>query len=319
MLVAVIAEAIAIVLLAVLVLGLLRSHALILNALHELGAGLELETSSSKASASTATATPAPAASQRPDGTSPTGTLVDLEDGVMPSSRPEDPVPHDVVGTTLTGEERHLAVTAPGERTLLAFLSSGCSVCKTFWDEFRDGNTQVPGNGRLAIITQGEETESPSALAKLAGDLEVVQSSGAWTDYDIPGSPYFVYVEDGRITGEGSSTTWTQVRDLMAQAVDDAEARRLSKLAGVGVVGGVSAGVSTLVEEVGRGARDDVSRIDAELLAAGLTKDDPSLYLPPDLASTQLAADEELAFQGHVHDHSHAHGHAHSHDHAHQH
>ncbi len=43
MLAAVIAEGVAIVLLGVLVLGLLRSHALILKALHELGAGLELE------------------------------------------------------------------------------------------------------------------------------------------------------------------------------------------------------------------------------------------------------------------------------------
>jgi hypothetical protein len=39
----VIAEGVAVALLAVLVLGLLRSHALILRALHELGAGLELE------------------------------------------------------------------------------------------------------------------------------------------------------------------------------------------------------------------------------------------------------------------------------------
>ena len=43
MLAVVVAEGVAIALLAVLVLGLLRSHALILRALHELGAGLELE------------------------------------------------------------------------------------------------------------------------------------------------------------------------------------------------------------------------------------------------------------------------------------
>ena len=43
MLAVVIAEGVAVVLLGVLVLGLLRSHALILKALHELGAGLELE------------------------------------------------------------------------------------------------------------------------------------------------------------------------------------------------------------------------------------------------------------------------------------
>ena len=40
MLVALVAEGVALLLLAVLVLGLLRSHALILKALHDLGAGL---------------------------------------------------------------------------------------------------------------------------------------------------------------------------------------------------------------------------------------------------------------------------------------
>ena len=47
MLAVVVAEGVAIALLAVLVLGLLRSHALILRALHELGAGLELEEAAS--------------------------------------------------------------------------------------------------------------------------------------------------------------------------------------------------------------------------------------------------------------------------------
>ena len=45
--------------------------------------------------------------------------------------------------------------------------------------------------------------------------MPVIQSSAAWLDYDIPGSPYFVYVEAGQVTGEGSATTWPQVRDLM--------------------------------------------------------------------------------------------------------
>ena len=47
MLAVVVAEGVAVALLAVLVLGLLRSHALILRALHELGAGLELEEAAS--------------------------------------------------------------------------------------------------------------------------------------------------------------------------------------------------------------------------------------------------------------------------------
>lgn len=288
MLAAVIAEAIAIALLAVLVIGLLRSHALILKSLHELGAGLELEAAAST-STNAGVSPVGPIASARPTGANPTGTEVELEPGVMPSSRAEDPHPHDVIGTTLAGREVHVPVTEPGERTLLAFLSSGCSVCKTFWEEFRSGDTQVPGDARLAIITQGPDTESPSALGTLAGDLEIVQSSAAWSDYDIPGSPYFVFVEDGRITGEGSSTTWAQVRDLMAQAVDDAQIR----------------GAGATHEEIGRGARDDMSRIDQELSAAGLTKDDPSFYLPPDFGDDALAADA----QAHHHDHAHQHSH----------
>ena len=78
----------------------------------------------------------------------------------------------------------------------------------------------MPGGARLVAVTQGPEQESVSRLRQLAGPrLEVVRSSGAWTDYGVPGSPYFVYVEDGVVTGEGSSTTWAQVRDLMGQAV----------------------------------------------------------------------------------------------------
>src|SRR5512134_1090648 len=123
MLAAVIAEGIAIVLLGVLVLGLLRSHALILKALHELGAGLELE----KEAGSGASGGPGPVS-------------VDLESGVVANARPESSRAADVVGTTLDRQERTVTVTGQGQRTLLAFLSSGCSVCQTFWEEFRHGS-----------------------------------------------------------------------------------------------------------------------------------------------------------------------------------
>ena len=68
MLAVVVAEGVAVALLAVLVLGLLRSHALIHRALHELGAGLELEEQ---------------AAPDAPPGPVP----VRLEPGVVPASR----------------------------------------------------------------------------------------------------------------------------------------------------------------------------------------------------------------------------------------
>ena len=185
MLAIVIAEGVAIALLGVLVLGLLRSHALILKALHELGAGLELEKEAGTAAA---------AGSQPPAGP----VSVDIESGVVANARPESSHAADIVGTTLDRQDRTVPVSGRGQRTLLAFLSSGCSVCQTFWDEFRGGHVDVPGQGQLVVVAKGPEEESVTTLRQLAGDsLEVVQSSGGWTDYGIPGSPYFVYVEDG--------------------------------------------------------------------------------------------------------------------------
>jgi hypothetical protein len=259
----VIAEGVAIALLAVLVLGLLRSHALILKALHELGAGLELEKEAGTG-ATRSTGAPGP-------------VQVEIESGVVANARPESSRAADVVGTTLDGQDRTVDVSGRGQRTLLAFLSSGCSVCQTFWDEFRHGDVDVPGDARLVVVAKGPEEESISTLRRLAGErLELVQSSGGWTDYGIPGSPYFVFVEEGVITGEGSSTTWPQVRDLMSQAVAD----DLSE----------------------RGEHDNLPRMDRELLDSGIHPGHPSLYEAPDAeGAVDAAADEHQ----HVHQHGH--------------
>ena len=264
MLAAVIAEGVAILLLGLLVLGLLRSHALILKALHELGAGLELE---KEAGTGGTTATTG--------GGGPGPVPVELESGVVPATRKDSTRAHDIVGTDLDRAQRRVVVSAPGSRILLAFLTSGCSVCQTFWDEFR-GTVAVPGQGELRVIAKGPEEESVPSLRSLAAGREVVQSSAAWADYDIPGSPYFVYVEEGRVTGEGSATTWAQVRDLMAQGVSDsAEARAAAGRTGPGLLVG---------DAWGRGDRDALPRMDAELLAAGVRPGDPSLYESPDSA-----------------------------------
>lgn len=285
MLAIVVAEGVAIALLGILVLGLLRSHALILKALHELGAGLELE---KEAGTGVTTGT---------TGAAPGPVPVELETGVVPASRGTSNAAHDVVGTTLDGQERTVTVTGPGRRTLLAFLSSGCSVCQTFWDEFR-GGVDVPGDGDLRIVTKGPEEESISTLRGLAGEQEVLQSSAAWTDYEIPGSPYFIYVEDGVITGEGSSTTWPQVRDLMAQGVRDAaEARAAAERSGDDATGGID----------DRGERDSLPRIDGELLAAGIRPGDPSLYVSPDPVDVGRAHHEHRHDDVDHHDHAQAH------------
>jgi hypothetical protein len=249
----VVAEGVAIALLTILVVGLLRSHALILRALHELGAGLELEKGAAERPAS---ATSAP---------------LNLQAGVVAAGRPATDAT-DVVGRSVHDEEVSIPVTGAGRRTLIAFLSSGCSVCQTFWDELRAGPVDVPGGARLVVVAKGPEEESVARLRELAGDhLEVVQSSATWTDYAVPGSPYFVYVDDGHVVGEGSSTSWAQVRDLMGQAVDDAaEARRTRAPHPAGSPAPVAGG-----------GRDDLGRTDRELLGAGIHPGHPSLYPEP--------------------------------------
>ena len=63
-------------------------------------------------------------------------------------------------------------------------------------------------------MTKGEDEESISALRRIAPQRRSrsIMSSQAWADYEVPGSPYFLLIEDGRVTGEGSGTTWQQVR-----------------------------------------------------------------------------------------------------------
>src|ERR671921_2914929 len=288
MLAVVVAEGVAIALLTVLVLGLLRSHALILKALHELGAGLELERGSA---ASPGSVGPVP---------------VQLETGVVPNARPDSLVGADVAGTSLTGEELLIPVTGTGRRTLVAFLSSGCSVCQTFWDQMRSGPLDVPGGARLVVVAKGPQEESSSRLSELAGPgLEVVQSSAAWTDYGVPGSPYFVYVEDGVITGEGSSTTWTQVRDLMGQSVDDtADARlRAGRPADVPSPPGPLNAMTDYA---------DLARADRELIGAGIHPGHASLYETPDATSEDADPAPRHAHQGQAHHGAHDHG---THDH----
>jgi hypothetical protein len=86
-------------------------------------------------------------------------------------------------------------------------------------------------------------------------------SSQAWIDYEVPGSPYFLLIEGGRVAGEGSGSTWQQVRALLGQASDDNAVRRSRRLATGGMNG-----------------RDRADLVDRELSAAGIHPGHPSLY-----------------------------------------
>lgn len=253
MLVVVVAEAVALVLLGLLVVGLLRSHADILRALHQLGASLD------------------PAESDPVGGRR---TLDLVSGGGRRADRPPAPrrttgaLAADITGATLTDEVAALSVTgAPGD-TLIAFLSSGCGTCAGFWQAFADPSLRVPGGARVVVVAKDPSEESGSRLAELApATVPLILSSAAWSDYAVPGSPYFVYVDgpSGAIVGEGTGVTWSQISSLLGQAA--ADSRR-------------SGGAS--------GAEDD--RIAAELSAAGIGPGHTSLYAPPEAGARQVDA-----------------------------
>lgn len=191
-----IVEGVAILLLAVLVVGLLRSHAEMLRALHDLGVRPDTEGSAAMS-------------------------------GLRPRPRLAGNAPSDIAGTTPAGSTVHIGVTGSDSRTLLAFLSTGCSSCLPLWESLR---SEDPVNGltdtRLVVVTKGPEAESPSRLQQLAPpDTVVVQTTQAWDSYAVPVTPYFVLVDGatGEIVGEGSATTWAQVGSLIVQAADDRE------------------------------------------------------------------------------------------------
>ncbi len=256
----VIAEAIAIGLLALLVAGLLRSHAEILRALHELRGGSpdgpfaapHLHDASAAASASIVSELDFPG----------------VREGVAPP-RPVELAERvtDIAGVTPWDESVAVGIAGDESRTLVAFLSTGCGTCAVFWDDLRspDG-AQLADDTRLVIVTKDEAEESLSALQRIApSDVLVVMSSDAWSDYQVPGSPYFLLVDAGRITGEGSGTTWRQVRQLLGQAGDDNALRRARRHGHANAIGDTA-------------GRDRADRIDRELEAAGILPGHPSLY-----------------------------------------
>lgn len=217
-------QTVAIVLLGLLVVGLLRSHAEILRKLHELGAGLDPD------APAPGVISPRPAPVRR---TASTG--------------------FDLAGTTPGDEALRIGVVGARQSTLLAFLSSGCLTCGGFWEAFAGADRlSVPGGARLVIVTKGPEAESESRIRELSPSaFPVVMSTGAWEQYKVPHTPYFVYVDgpSGRIVGEGSAQTWDQVRTLWSQALAD--------------------------------ERGGEARADRELLEAGIHPGHESLYPTP--------------------------------------
>lgn len=187
-------EAVVILLLAVLVVGLLRSHGEILRALRDLG--IELDEAES-------------AAVPRP----------------IPRRTNDSTHGADVTGVTPEGAQRAVGVVGTRHTTMLAFLSSGCLTCANFWEAFAQEDLRLPGEEtHLVIVTKGPEAESAAAIAaKAPRRATTVMSTEAWDRYGVPITPYFVLVDgpSGRIAGEGAAANWRQLESLMSQAVAD--------------------------------------------------------------------------------------------------
>ncbi|HEY8338465.1 MAG TPA: hypothetical protein VIK95_01275 [Egibacteraceae bacterium] len=247
----IVVQTLAIILLGVLVAGLLRSHAEILRRLHALDGGADTAGGD--------------AADDHGFRVHP--GLATPNEGFADAA--------DLSGVTPWEEAIGVSVVGAGHHTLIAFLSSGCDTCHTFWNAFAEGtpHEDLPPGVRLVVVTHAPSDESLGATRDLAGgldDVPVVMSNDAWRDYGVPGSPYFVLVDGpaGRVIGEGAATSWPQVADLIRRALADRPHAEHAALP---------------LTPPGRftSGRDRADRIDRELQAAGIYPGHPSLYGDP--------------------------------------
>ncbi len=245
MTVLVVLETAILIVLCILVAGLLRGYASVLRRLHELDAG----------------ALPAP-------GNPPPFRTAEgvVEPAHQIEGREEWAESHDIDGVTLRGEIVSVRTVGVVQDTIVAFLSAGCEGCAGFWHELSEPGLWSPPEGsRLLVVTKGPDEESPSVLSQLCPpDVDLVMSSEAWTDFAVPGSPYLVVADGrtGRVKGEGSGSSFSQVSGLIRQSISDA--RHPATRSAVGVK-----------PDSDRRRERDVDRI---LLSAGIGPNDASLY-----------------------------------------
>jgi len=229
MTVVVIVESVLLGLELLLVVALLRSHAEILRRL----AGIEAALDSG------------------PDGRGATGGGPEAFAGAQRRAGGKAP---EIAGQTLAGDAVKLSLAVGSPPTLLAFMGSGCSACVPLWKDLH-GNVPSPPGTRLAVVTKGPERERLARLLELAPtDVEVVMSTQAWEDFDIPSTPHFVLVDGGEIAGRGGATSWEQIASLLRDASDDDRIRRA------------------------RSTSERAARAEQALAEAGITAGHPSLY-----------------------------------------
>jgi hypothetical protein len=231
-------ETVILAVLCVLVAGLLRGYASVLRRLHQLDGGAEAGPPAFR------TVPTIPEPGQRIEG------------------RDEWAESHDIDGISLRGEIVSVRTVGVEHDTVIAFLSSNCEGCAGFWHELGEpGSWTTPQGSRLLVVTKGPAEESPSVLAQLCPDgVDLVMSSQAWADFTVPGSPYVVVADGrtGRVKGEGSGSSFSQVSGLIRQSVEDSRHPALARK-----------------PDADRRRELDIDRV---LLSAGIGPQDPSLY-----------------------------------------
>lgn len=265
-----------VLLLTVLVAGLLRSHADILKALHDLGVGvgdpsqdpIDRERHNhrhyqGRARNRDRNANGGPISSPVPFTMGPP----------LPGERNSTSAP-TIAGVTPTGDALAIAVSGNDQLTLIAFLSSGCTTCAGFWEAFQTPEQLgLPDAIRLVVVTKGPEMEIAGEVeAKAHSRLQVVMSTDAWGDYEVPGSPFFVLVDGaaGRRIGEGVANHFSQVVELVRRAQVDMQAF------GIGTRSERGSRSRAFAGGLDGPARESAN--DQELRAAGILPGDPSLY-----------------------------------------
>ncbi len=123
------------------------------------------------------------------DGAAPNAPQLRLPDG-----SPFAKSAIDIHGVDLHSGASIEVVASEATRTMLAFLSSNCLTCRGYWELLRDEHpVGLPPDARLVVVARDAAVEDVPMLRALAGpNLGVVLSSAAWSDYDVPGSPFFV-------------------------------------------------------------------------------------------------------------------------------
>jgi len=183
----------------------------------------------------------------------------------------------DLHGRRLDGEEVDVLVGQSPRNLLLAFLSSGCSSCGRFWAPLVAGeDPRLPSDTMLVVLTKGPDAESLTALEKVADGVSIVMSTAAWVDYEIPGTPFFVFIDagSGTVQGEGTALGWDEVRNLIALGRGDAS-----------IVTGVS---TTGMKPSSDAERESI--VDQVLMDAGIFPGDASLYpgsTPPPMTGAE--------------------------------